>query len=64
LETNDGRRTILCSKIVLNPKDKPAIYHPKNGQKVSREEFDEIERKKAMELHEMRNSGRRIQIGG
>lgn len=69
LETSDGQRTILCSKIVLNPKEKPAIYIPKTGDKVTRKEFDEIQEKKMKEMQGMpqrrgQNDGRTIRIGG
>ena len=68
LETNDGRRTILCSKIILNPKQKPEIYIPKTGEKVTRKTFNEINEKKIKEMQEMRNGrgdGERvIRIGG
>lgn len=69
LETNDGRRTILCSKIVINPKEKIAIYKPKSGEKVTRKQFEEIQEKKMKEFSEMpqeRGNGERrvIRIGG
>nr|WP_294775521.1 GLPGLI family protein [uncultured Flavobacterium sp.] len=57
LEVNDGKTTILCSKIVLNPKDKVDIKAPTNGKEVSQKEYDEIVIKKMEEMQEM-NSGR------
>lgn len=57
LEVNDGKTTILCSKIVLNPKDKAEIKAPSNGKEVSQKEYDEIVVKKMEEMQEM-NSGR------
>jgi len=53
LEVNDGKTTILCSKIVLNPKDKAVIKAPNNGKEVSQKEYDEIVVKKMEEMMEM-----------
>lgn len=53
LEVNDGKTTILCSKIVLNPKDKVEIKAPNNGKQVSQKEYDEIVVKKMEEMMEM-----------
>lgn len=53
LEVNDGNTTLLCSKVVLNPKDKVEIKAPKKGTKVSQAEFDKIVEKKMEETREM-----------
>jgi GLPGLI family protein len=55
LEVNDGKTTILCSKIVLNPKEKAEIKAPSNGKEVSQKEYDEIVTKKMEEMSEMNN---------
>mgnify|MGYP003609429775 CR=1 FL=1 len=55
LEVNDGKTTILCSKIVLNPKEKTEIKAPNNGKEVSQKEYDEIVVKKMEEMQEMNN---------
>lgn len=55
LEVNDGKTTILCSKIVLNPKEKAEIKAPNNGKEVSQKEYDEIVIKKMEEMQEMNN---------
>jgi len=39
MEVNDGTTTILCSKIVLNPKKKIQIKEPKKGKIVTEKEF-------------------------
>jgi len=57
LEVNDGRTTILCSKIVLNAKDKVEIKPSKKGKVVSQKEYDETVIKKMEEFREM-NRGR------
>ncbi len=69
LEANDGRTTLLCSKLVLNPKEQPKISKPKTGQKVTQKEFEDIRRKKMQEIEKMdlgrgQNDGMRIRIGG
>ena len=46
LEINENNSLILCSKVVLNPKDKSEIKKPKKGEKVSQKKFDEIQKKK------------------
>lgn len=57
LEINDGRTTILCSKIVLNAKEKAEIKPSKKGKVVSQREYDETVIKKMEEFREM-NRGR------
>jgi GLPGLI family protein len=63
LEVNDGRTTILCSKIVLNPKDKVEIKAVTKGKVVSQKEYDEAVMKKMEEFREM-NQGRGGREGG
>jgi GLPGLI family protein len=46
LEINEPETIILCSKVVLNTKEKAAIKVPNKGQKVSQKEFDAIQKKK------------------
>ena len=57
LEVNDGRTVILCSKIVLNPKEKAVIKPVVKGKVVTQKEFDEIMVKKMEEFREMRSRG-------
>ena len=57
LEASDGKTTILCSKIVLNPKDKTEIKAPTNGKEISQAAYDETVVKKMQELREM-NQGK------
>ena len=69
LEVNDGKTTILCSKIVLNVKDKATIKAPDNGKVVSQKEYDETVIKKMEEMREMyqgqgRGDRNTIRIGG
>lgn len=66
LEVNDGKTTVLCSKVVLNTKEKTDIKAPTKGKVVSQKEYDEIVVKKMEEMREM-NQGRggmQIRMGG
>lgn len=67
LEVNDGRTTILCSKVVLNIKDKAEIKEATKGKVVTQEEYDAIVVKKMEEMREMRErngGGMPMRIGG
>lgn len=57
LEINDGRTTILCSKIVLNAKDKIEIKPSKKGKVISQKDYDDTVIKKMEEFRDM-NRGR------
>jgi GLPGLI family protein len=57
LEINDGKTTILCSKIVLNAKEKVTIKAPTNGKVISQKDYDDTVIKKMKEFREM-NGGR------
>ncbi len=57
LEVNDGKTIILCSKVVLNPKEKTEIKAATKGKVVSQKEYDETVMKKMEEFREM-NQGR------
>ena len=57
LEVNDGKTIILCSKVVLNPKEKAEIKAVTKGKVVSQKEYDETVMKKMEEFREM-NQGR------
>jgi GLPGLI family protein len=58
LEVNDGKTIILCSKLVINPKDKIEIKAPTKGKEVTQKEYNDILKKKMDEMREMwRNSG-------
>jgi len=65
LEVSDEKTTILCSKIVLNPKEKTAIKAPTTGKVVTQKEYDETVLKKMEELREMqgRNGGFQMRMG-
>ena len=65
LELNVDRTTILCSKIIINPKEAEAIQPPSKGKEVSREEYNKIVKEKTDEMREnFRNGGGRRGGGG
>lgn len=57
LEVSDGRTVILCSKIVMNPKEKKEIKAPKKGKIVSQQDYDKIVAEKMEEWREMGRQG-------
>jgi GLPGLI family protein len=57
LEVNDGKTITLCSKVVLNSKDKVEIKASTKGKVISQKEYDETVIKKMQEFREM-NQGR------
>lgn len=52
LEINEGKSTVLCTEIVLNPKEKIEIKEPTKGDKVTRKEYKKIIEEKIKELRE------------
>ena len=57
LELNTSNTTILCTKVVLNPKEEIVIEAPEKGKEVTKKEYNEIIIEK---MQEMRNNrGRR-----
>lgn len=62
LEVNAGRTTLLCSKIVMNPAEKTEIKQPEKGKEVTKQEYNDIIKKKMEEMRQMyggRNRGGR-----
>lgn len=53
LEVSDDKTVILCSKVVLNAKEKKEIKPSNKGKKVSQKEYDEIVAQKMEEMKEM-----------
>lgn len=65
LEVNDGKTIILCSKVVLNAKDKVEIKAPANGKVISQKEYDDTITKKMEEFRQMNQGpggGRSMEI--
>ena len=57
LEVSDAKTVILCSKIVINPKEKKEIKAPKKGKLVTQSEYDKIVADKMEEWREMGRQG-------
>lgn len=72
LEIQEGKQTIVCSEIVLNPSEKIVLEEPKKGKKVTQKEYDDINEKQRKEMMERYRSKRKskdgsttiIEIGG
>lgn len=70
LEINDGKMTLICSKIVINPEEDISITEPRKGTKVSQQEFADIMEKKSKEIMDRMRSRRGsgnstfIKVGG
>lgn len=65
LEVQADRTSVLCTRIVLNPKTPEEIKKPSRGQKVSQEEYQNIVKEKVEEMQEMyggRGRGRGMQM--
>lgn len=58
LEVNAGNTTILCTKIVMNPKDKDTIDKPEKGEVVTQEEYTKVTTEKMEEFRNSRGRGR------
>jgi GLPGLI family protein len=63
LEINAGNTQMLCTKIVMNPKEKSDITEPKKGKVVSQKEYDTIIEEKMKEMRE-RMANERKKSGG
>jgi GLPGLI family protein len=50
MEVNEKNLIILCSKVILNPKDKKSIKAPKSGKVISRNAYDLMEEKQYNKL--------------
>jgi GLPGLI family protein len=69
LEVNDGKTIMLCSKVVLNSKDKVEIKAPNNGKVITQKEYDDTIIKKMEEFRQMNQGehdghGRGMRFGG
>lgn len=52
LEVNDGKMSMMCTKVILNPTDGVAIEQPTKGKKVNAAEFKKISNEKNKEMME------------
>jgi GLPGLI family protein len=63
LEINAGRTTMLCTEIVINPKNGIEIKEPRKGKKIDRKTYNAIVKEKSEEFREQ-NRARRANGGG
>ncbi len=73
LEVNDGKMSMMCTQVVINPKEGVTIEIPTKGKKVNEADYEKISEEKAKEMMERYNTGGRkkgeqstfsIKIGG
>ncbi|RXP60342.1 GLPGLI family protein [Lutibacter sp. HS1-25] len=64
LEISDDNMQILCTKIVINPKDKVEITEPSKGKVVSQKAYDEMVVEKTKEMRERMQNERQKSDGG
>lgn len=57
LEVSAGNTTMLCSKVVMNPKEKLTIAAPDKGKEITKSEYQTTIREKMVEMRD--NRGRR-----
>jgi len=58
LEVSVGNTTMLCSKIIMNPKEKETIEAPEKGKEVTKMEYKEIISGKMKEMRDNRGRPR------
>lgn len=63
LEINDGKTTMVCTEIVLNPSEKISISEPDKGKIVSQAEYNKIREEKDKELMDSFKSRNGLDIG-
>ncbi|MGB1232522.1 MAG: GLPGLI family protein, partial [Winogradskyella sp.] len=63
LEIQDGKLTIACTEIVINPKEKIEIKKPKKGKKVTQKKFDKIMDDHSKEMMERFRNKRKSKDG-
>lgn len=59
LEVNDGRRIMICTKVVLNPEKPITIEIPTKGKKVDGKEYEVIMREQAEKMNKMYGGGKK-----
>ncbi len=62
LEVSDGKFSLMCTKVVLNPKKEVQIMLPEKGKEVTQDEFNNIQEEKMDEMME-RHGGERGKNG-
>lgn len=63
LEINDGKNTIVCTEIILNPSNKISIQEPKKGKVVSQKKYNKIQEQKTKEMMEKFRGRNGVDLG-
>lgn len=63
LEVNNGEKVIVCTEIILNPKEKITIQEPKKGKVISQKKFDKIKKQKSEEMLEKMKGRNGLDLG-
>lgn len=72
MEVKNGGSTIICTEVVMNPKDKIAIKEPNKGKVINEKKFEKLMNEKMAEMEKMNQGGKKkgdghtmsITIGG
>jgi len=59
LELHENKTQYLCTKLVLNPKEKIEIKAPTKGKKITEKKFEKMMNKKSKEMMEQFEGGRK-----
>jgi len=59
LQLDAGNMQILCTKIILNPKEKADIVAPTKGKEVSQKEYEKITKEKLQEMKKLYKNNRK-----
>lgn len=62
LEVSDGKFSLMCTKVVLNPNEEILIETPKKGKAVTKKEYEQIQEEKMEEMMQ-RHGGKRGKNG-
>lgn len=63
LEVSNGKKIIVCTEIILNPKEKITIQEPEKGKIVSQKKFDKIRKQKTDEMMEKMKGRNGLDLG-
>lgn len=59
MEVKDGGRTIICTEVTLNSKDKLEIKEPTKGKVIDEKSFEKLMNEKMEEMNKMNSGGKK-----
>jgi GLPGLI family protein len=59
MEVKNGGSTIICTEVVMNPKDKIAINEPSKGKVINEKKFEKLMNEKMAEMEKMNKGGKK-----